>query len=159
MKLIPLTRAQSAIVDDSIYDELNLYKWYANWSPCTKSFYAQRSKASPRREVIAMHRYILSLKKGDGYQADHINGNTLDNRSVNLRKCTPSENKRNRKLHRDNTSGFRGVSWHKQHRKWMAQYSCEGKRKCIGVFKSKKDAAQAYVLIAHLQYGEFLGMR
>lgn len=66
-----------------------------------------------------MHRMILSLKVGDGVVVDHINGNGLDNRRINLRICKSSENTRNVTKRRDNKSGYKGVyydNWNKKYR-------------------------------------------
>ena len=53
-------------------------------------------------------------------QIDHRNGVRDDNRVANLREATNRENGRNGRLPRNNTSGFKGVSWHRQSRRWQA---------------------------------------
>lgn len=45
-------------------------------------------------------------------QADHKNGIRSDNRWDNLRTATPKQNAQNVKHHRDNRSGFKGISFH-----------------------------------------------
>ncbi|EBY0956393.1 HNH endonuclease, partial [Salmonella enterica subsp. enterica serovar Kentucky] len=46
----------------------------------------------------------------DGF-IDHINRVRTDNRISNLRLVTHSENMQNRKIQKNNKSGYRGVSW------------------------------------------------
>lgn len=75
---------------------------------------------------------------------DHVNGNKIDNRLENLRLATNSQNQQNRPAPKNNSSGYRGVTWHKQMNKWMARISHHGKRKNIGFFDSAEDAYKAY---------------
>ncbi len=76
------------------------------------------------------HRIAWALfygKDPGDYQVDHINGVRHDNRIVNLRLVTRSQNAANRKLHKNNTSGIKGVSWCKYRKKWVAQIVTGGK--------------------------------
>lgn len=89
-----------------------------------------------------LHREVVSAPKG--LTVDHINGNKLDNRRVNLRLASQSENLQNRHgLAASNTSSARGVSWDKTHSKWMAFAKLNGKFKNLGLFEKKEDAAAA----------------
>ena len=72
-----------------------------------------------------MHRYILNLKKGD--MIDHINGNGLDNRRSNLRICTHTQNQANRRLSKNNTSGYKGVWWSGINNKWISVIAYQNK--------------------------------
>ena len=75
-------------------------------------------------------------------QVDHINRNSLDNRIENMRAATPSQNCSNRRLFKNNTSGFRGVAWDKIHKKWTSYISFGGKRKNLGYYDDIDDAAK-----------------
>ena len=78
-----------------------------------------------------------SLPVGD---VDHINGNRDDNRLCNLRCVSRSLNMQNQHvLQKRNTSGQRGVSWHKQAGKWAARIS--GRH--LGLFVSLEAAITA----------------
>lgn len=74
---------------------------------------------------------------------DHINRIPSDNRIDNLREASRSCNVRNSKTRKDNTSGIRGVSWNKAERKWVAYIQISGKRKPLGTYDTKLQAAQA----------------
>ena len=52
-------------------------------------------------------------------QLDHINRDTLDNRIENLREANAAQNACNRSKFANNTSGAKGVSWHKAQQKWF----------------------------------------
>jgi len=60
---------------------------------------------------------------------DHINGIRDDNRWVNLRTVTRTENLRNAKRPNTNTSGVIGVFWRKDRSKWIASIGVNGKGK------------------------------
>lgn len=93
---------------------------------------------------LAEHRIIYFLAYGEVPPSiDHINQDSLDNRPTNLRAASHQENHKNRKKAANNTSGVTGVTWHRQRRRWMAQFYLDGKRKYIGLFDNIEDAAEA----------------
>jgi hypothetical protein len=65
---------------------------------------------------------------------DHINGNPRDNRLENLREATRVENAWNKKMQHNNTSGIKGVCWHKQSEKWDVRITVGAKRIGLGRF-------------------------
>ena len=71
-------------------------------------------------------------------EIDHINGDRLDNRWVNLRDVTAFDNARNQGERKDNTSGCRGVT--RNGAGWMARISHDGVRYGLGTFRNKSDA-------------------
>jgi len=84
---------------------------------------------------------------------DHINGVRDDNRIVNLRPATSSQNRRNSKC--SSGSGRKGVYWYKPTGKWAASICIGGKNKYLGYFENIDDAADAYRRAAVENYGEF----
>lgn len=88
-------------------------------------------------------------------EVDHINGDPSDNRWCNLRAATHSQNLKNMKLHKTNTSGFKGVSWCSYGKSWRASIKVNGKNLRLGRFKTPEEAAQAYNLAADEYHGEF----
>ena len=78
-------------------------------------------------------------------EIDHLNHKRSDNRILNLRVVTRSENQKNRTINKNNTSGHCGVTWNKQAKKWQAQVCSRGKSKYIGVFDVMEDAIKARV--------------
>ena len=70
------------------------YQWYASLIPHRNAaFYAVATKPGGRGEPIFLHRLLIGDR--EGFVPDHINGNPLDNRRINLRWLTRSENARN----------------------------------------------------------------
>ena len=86
---------------------------------------------------------------------DHINRNRTDNRWSNLREATYAENNRNKSIGINNTSGYKGVSWHKRRGKYRAEIRVNGKSKHLGYFDNKEDAYASYIQAAKLYHGEF----
>ena len=87
--------------------------------------------------------------------ADHKDGNKLNNNVHNLRWSSSSENSRNRAKNRNNTSGFKGVYFHKQRQKYYAKICLNGKSIHIGLFETAEDAFEAYKIKADELHGEF----
>ena len=75
---------------------------------------------------------------------DHWDGNGLKNLSSNLREASKKENGRNARMRRDNTSGFTGVHWYKDAKKWRARIQISNKEKHLGYFTDINDAKAAY---------------
>lgn len=139
-----------ALVDELDYERvIAVGKWYAN--PSGATFYARKNyRVGGRYFSIRMHTLITGLA-----YVDHANGNGLDNRRCNLRFATGSENARNRGLRSDNTSGFKGVSWDKQHQTWAAYISDGARQRRIGRFSDREEAARAYDAAAIQLFGDF----
>lgn len=147
MKEIRLTQDRVAIVDDDLHDWLNQWKWYY------KQGYACRNEYVPIHRTIRMH--VVINQTPDGYSTDHMNGNKLDNRRNNLRTVNHHQNGLNRGLQINNTSGFKGVYWHKRDRKWRAQVRINGKKTYIGAYADKQDAALAIEAAIKKHHGEY----
>lgn len=84
---------------------------------------------------------------------DHINGNPLDNRWVNLREATPMQNSANAKLSCRNTSGYKNVI--KNGNRWRALIVVNGKAINGGSFGNAVDASQAAEALRIKHYGEY----
>jgi hypothetical protein len=79
-------------------------------------------------------------------EVDHINQNGLDNRKINLRLVTKSENAINKTSRIIPKSGYRGVYFIKKCtlRPWAAELRRDKKLTRIGNYKTKEEAAEAY---------------
>ena len=109
---------------------------------------------------ISMHRAIMGLEYGDPRTVDHVKtGETLDNRRLNLRIATQSQQCMNRRVLRLGRSGYRGVRYHVRTKDWEARITLERKTMSLGVFDSAGDAYAAYCSAAKIIHGEFAKLK
>lgn len=153
---LPLTNCQkSAIVSTSDADWASDFAWHV-----MKVGYVARTVYDPATQKstpVYLHREIfdrrgLSLGRA---RIDHKNGNKLDNSFHNLRLASQSQNMSNRQKPISNTSGFKGVRFHKPTGKWQAYIKHNYKQKHLGLFVSAEDAALAYNKAAVELHGQF----
>lgn len=129
------------IIDDEDYDKVSKFKWYlSRYGYARTSAYIGTINGKEQRIEYRLHRFLLSAPKGK--EVDHVNRDKLDNRKHNLRLSTRSQNMANTGLSVDNTTGFRGVSSHKN--AWQASIRFNGKLIYLGRYTSPQKAAKAY---------------
>jgi hypothetical protein len=140
-KKIPLTGkygdGRFAIVDDGAYEVLSAMRWHVQ----PQGYAVMR----PSWGTIYMHRVVAGAVGGD--LIDHIDGDKLNNTSSNLRKCDKSINalnKHDKQAGRPYTSKYRGVSWSKTMKAWLARINIKNKAIDIGYFDSEDVAYEAY---------------
>ena len=110
------------------------------------------SGTGPRGTSIRlMHKLIIP---GIGFDVDHINMNGLDNRRVNLRVATRSQNMANSRS-RGGSSQYKGVCWRKDTLKWQASIKINYKQINLGSYADEVQAALAYDRAARHYFGEF----
>ena len=71
---------------------------------------------------------------------DHINGDSTDNRWTNLRAASFSQNSKNKRKVRTNTSGYTGVYYDKHSGKWRSYVSVNKKQVKLGTFSTAEAA-------------------
>ena len=96
-------------------------------------------------KCYSLHRIIWLYIHGQWPedQIDHINGNGMDNRLINLRSVTAFENMKNTKMRSNSKSKCTGVTWHKRQNKWRARINHEKKEIYLGHFDQLEDAIEA----------------
>jgi hypothetical protein len=88
-------------------------------------------------------------------KVDHIDENKANNNVKNLRWATSNENGYNQGKNKTNTSGFKGVHFHKTLKKYAAKIKINGKTKHIGYYETPEDASYAYETKAKELHGDF----
>jgi hypothetical protein len=93
--------------------------------------------------------------KWPSYEVDHKNLNPHDNRWENLRIATRSENGRNRRKQKNNTTGYKGACYDKSRGKYISIIAVNGVQKNLGRFDTAEQAHEAYCKAAAELHGEF----
>lgn len=149
MSTIQLSKNLFSTIDEADFDLVRKHKWYPN--PVSGKIYARGNIDGKR---VYMHRIIVGATDPK-IHVDHINGDTLDNRRSNLRMCSKSQNGCNRGKNKNSTSGFKGVTFCKSRKKFVAQIKKNWKRYALGYFNTAHEAAIAYDSKAKELHGEF----
>ena len=141
--------------------------WNVNISKFIKAGRRVGCKGSGGYRYLTMHNYrilehrlcwwIVHNKFPD--QIDHINGVRSDNRLCNLREANNSQNNMNRPRQSNNTTGYKGVSYHKQTNRFHAVIRARGVTKSLGYHKTAEEAFEEYVKAAKELHGEFANTR
>jgi hypothetical protein len=141
-KCIPIS---FTIIDIEDVDKIKNIKWYLKSNGYICHDFSDNT--------IYLHRYLMNPL--DNEVVDHRNHNTLDNRKLNLRICSQSQNIMNSKKPIDNTSGVKGVMWDKSREKWISVIGFNGKTINLGRYKNKDEAIKKRLEASEVIFKEF----
>lgn len=152
MKRIRLSSGRYTFVDDEDVGLLRQFRWHEYKVQKNRTSYAMMDATTwdGRHTTIRMHRFVVGAK--DGQLVDHKDGNGLNNQKSNLRIISSGQNKRNAPKYRTHAgkkpaSRFKGVSRDSSSSKrkpWRARIRVDGELRCLGHFRTQKEAAEAY---------------
>lgn len=138
---------RSFVFDKEDEDIVRQFTWSID-----KYGYVSAERKDGTKRKLKLHRLLTNAPKGR--VVDHINGNASDNRQSNLRIASQHHNSFNSKMHKNNTTGFKGVCFDKKEGRYMA-YIHPRRFKFLGYFDSPIDAAKAYDKAAKYYFGDF----
>lgn len=152
---LTLSGGDVVLFDETDRALIERYTWFPLVNPRNTYAYGYlRGMAGAVGRInIAMHRLLLDPP--EHLDVDHWNNNGLDNRKINLRVGTRTQNNANRRISSNNTSGYKGVSHHRQTGKWRAYVSSGGQHRHLGIFPTPEEAALAYNAAALELWGPF----
>jgi HNH endonuclease len=160
--LVPLTRGLYAIIDSDDARLVEGFNWYAMRH--RNKYYAARGvRAGGSYVNVFLHTAINPVS--NGYEVDHVDGNTLNDRRCNLRTASSAQNQWNRPKLKKTKFGFapksplKGAFFQKPsgNRKpcWKSRISVNGKAVYLGCFATDVEAAEAYAKASRKLHGEF----
>lgn len=135
---VVLTRGYVATIDAGDVSFVAGWNWTA--MPVGRTCYARRSDWATGSNVL-LHRVIMNASQDQ--HVDHINGDGLDCRRVNLRFVTHMQNCWNAAQRRSRL-GVRGVRQHSNCRKFVSEITAGGVRHYLGIFDTVEAAQAAY---------------
>ena len=154
---MPLTKGLYTRVDFDDYEYLMQWTWHACYAKTTGKYYAGTNvQMGDRRQIPKVHHIIFNDVTLSPW--DHIDHDPLNNTRRNLRKCTYNQNCSSRGMMKNNTSGYRGVTWNKARKRWKVYIGVNRKSIYVGDFKNKQEAALAYDQAAMKYHGQFAGL-
>jgi len=149
MKTIWLAKDRGmAMVDDEDFGLVNNYSWCL-YKASGKNYAQTSSKGT----ALLMHRLIFGAAKGQNLKC--LDGDGLNCCKDNWKLCIPPV-KRMYVKQEGCTSTFRGVTWYKPTKKWMAYGVVDEKQKNLGYYLTEHGAAYAYNTWAIETYGQVL---
>jgi hypothetical protein len=107
-----------------------------------------------KSKSYTVHKVIWEMHYGSvtpGMQIDHKNNIRNDNRIENLQELTPGDNSTKKLIAKNNKTGYRGVSFRVDIKKFRARINVNGKSKFLGYFDTAEEAHQTRK-IAELHY-------
>jgi hypothetical protein len=98
--------------------------------------------------------WLLQTGRYPSLEIDHRDGDGFNNRWINFRLATPQQNGRNRRVHKSNTSGAKGVDFHNG--KWRARIIVDYRQIHLGSFSDFDDAVKVRLRAERQHFGEFV---
>lgn len=153
-------RGYNVKLDDEDVPMVKSYVWHLDSSVKrgkvyffrVEQYYKEDGTRGSHRWML--HRMIMSTPVE--LVTDHIDGDTLNCQKSNMRICTQAENNKNMRGPKTNTSGFKGVSWHKGHKRWRADINVNCHQKSLGLFDTPEEAYKAYCEAKKKYHGEYI---
>lgn len=108
-------------------------------------------------ERYLIHRVVWKMIFGTEPppQIDHKNVDPSDNRLENIRTANDTQNRRNSRVSKNNSSGFKGVHFAARQRKFIARIHINKIQIHIGTFDDPRKAHEAYCAAARVHFGEY----
>ena len=126
-------------VDEDDWENVSKYKWHVNARDGKIEAARTNVKRNGKRTTLPLHQLLMGPVPLGKDTIDHIDRNPLNNCRANLRFATFKEQTINQGMKSTNTSGVKGVHWHKSRNKWRVEID----HKHVGRYEIFEEACEA----------------
>lgn len=133
------------------YDKIKGYTWHRD----KDDYIVANCNINGKNTTIKMHRIVMDVLDDNTVCVDHKNHINYDNRKTELRIATNMQNSMNTIMPKNNTSGYKGVSWNKEKQKWEVYITINRNRKHLGYYNDFEDAKMARKKAEEKYFGEY----
>lgn len=145
MKTLKCCCSKDILVDDEDYEKVK----DRVWSHAGNNLYSKRF--TPNLPITV----FTFAAPPEGYVVDHIDRDPHNNQRYNLRFATRSQNAMNQGIRSTNTSGYKGVRFHRTTKKWRASIMVNYKAISLGLYHTPEEAALVWNKAALKYHGDF----
>ena len=135
------------LFDAVMYDQIKNTKWYNDHKIRGRNCYVRDNHGNP------LHLVLFDCPKG--LEVDHINLDTLDNRSSNIRFVTHQQNQINQPIQSNNKSGVSGVRFSPRYNKYHSRIKISQHTIHLGYYEDFVAAVQARNVGMECMFGEY----
>lgn len=136
-------------VDDDMFDELSMYRWFLYRGEPVRAIYIPERKNSVYR---GMSKDVLGIPSSE--RVKYLDRDKLNQQSDNLQLTTHQQQIMAQRRSKNNTTGYKGVHYRSELERFEAYVHWEGKKVNLGYFQNVLDAAEAYNNMASKLFGE-----
>ena len=155
VSVVQLTQGCVAMIDTGDAPEVSKHNWSAVIDR-TRRHPVYAAAKIKNRGVVRLHRFLWwTWRMPETPQVDHIDGDGLNCRRANLRAATNSQNRWNTAPPINNSSGVKGVRFHRRLGKYQSSITHKGERIHLGTFDTVAEAARAREQANYDFHGEF----
>jgi hypothetical protein len=137
---VKLNRGYEAVIDAEDIPLIEDFTWHAHVTP--KHVYVASMNRVGGKNILTHMQRLIRPSKGRVF---FKNGNPLDCRKANIISSSEARLARLSLLSKSNKSGFKGVIWRADKKKWTASAMMNGVKKHLGYFASAEEAHAAVV--------------
>lgn len=102
--------------------------------------------------------FLYMTGEWPSHEIDHRDNDPSNDRWSNLREATGSQNQANKRRQINNTSGYKGVTYHRDCARWQAQIMVHGRMRYLGLYDTREEAFAVRCSASRRYHGDFANL-